>query len=247
MVQIDQPNPPATARAQAPNNDDSAGLHNALADAGSPAAATAGTSTRRTAARRASRQRPRARNPLRRRSRRLQNARLERPHPRPRCQRRLLRLRRRHREWPRQVDRPHLRPHPPRRQRGEPHRSRRLRRQSLAHLSRHDREIQSRGRPGTRRGRNPLPDPRRNDRLGRRRRPSGRIGRQHRLQPGRIAQRRAAPRHHAQPLRRPRHDRMHGRPRPGPLGRRPVHGSRAASSASARTPIPATAAEFMPD
>ncbi len=45
MVQIDQPNPPATTRAQAPNNDDPAGLHNALADAGSPAAATAGTST----------------------------------------------------------------------------------------------------------------------------------------------------------------------------------------------------------
>jgi thiol-disulfide isomerase/thioredoxin len=42
MVQIDQPNTPATARAQAPNSDDSARLHNALADAGSPAAATAG-------------------------------------------------------------------------------------------------------------------------------------------------------------------------------------------------------------
>ncbi|HEX4071249.1 MAG TPA: trypsin-like peptidase domain-containing protein [Planctomycetaceae bacterium] len=45
MVQIDQPNPPTATRAQAPKNDDSAGPHNALADAGSPAAATAGAST----------------------------------------------------------------------------------------------------------------------------------------------------------------------------------------------------------
>ncbi len=45
MVQIDQPNPPTATRAQAPSSDDSAGLHNALADAGNPAAATAGAST----------------------------------------------------------------------------------------------------------------------------------------------------------------------------------------------------------
>ncbi len=45
MVQIDQPNPPTATRAQAPTSDDSAGLHNALADAGSPAAATTGAST----------------------------------------------------------------------------------------------------------------------------------------------------------------------------------------------------------
>ena len=52
---------------------------------------------------------------------------------------------------------PDMRPHSPRRQRGEPHRSRRLRRQTLAHLSRLDRQVQSGSRPGTDRGRDPLP------------------------------------------------------------------------------------------